>query len=233
MATIKRAGNRIITKVVNGQRRVSCSCCPSEGCCMYPAQALTDGLYTVADLPDELEMYYSDGTNFDGPTIVLHNGDGTYGELGEDGGANPAYIFKNTLGDEWITTYFQLDGAEVCLVKALEADDPPSLSKINVWVFDRFADCYAITFPANYQGVGEPELTIIAQRDSLCQWQFLDLDSGSGILEYSPETFRMEINAEFELDGFNYLYNEFKIGNQNKPDGSYLGGVTVAETTCS
>jgi hypothetical protein len=27
MATIKRAGNRIITKVVNGQRRVSCSCC--------------------------------------------------------------------------------------------------------------------------------------------------------------------------------------------------------------
>jgi len=27
MATIKRAGNRIITKVVNGVRRVSCSCC--------------------------------------------------------------------------------------------------------------------------------------------------------------------------------------------------------------
>jgi len=27
MATIKRAGDRIITKVVNGQRRVSCSCC--------------------------------------------------------------------------------------------------------------------------------------------------------------------------------------------------------------
>jgi hypothetical protein len=38
MATIKRAGNRIITKVVNGARRVSCSCCEEDGrCCVYPA----------------------------------------------------------------------------------------------------------------------------------------------------------------------------------------------------
>jgi hypothetical protein len=57
MATIKRAGNRIITKVVNGQRRVSCSCCPSEeGCCMYSADQLGVG-YTAEDLPDEIMWF--------------------------------------------------------------------------------------------------------------------------------------------------------------------------------
>jgi len=31
-----------------------CACCQPTGCCMYPAQALVDGLYSVDDLPDEI-----------------------------------------------------------------------------------------------------------------------------------------------------------------------------------
>jgi hypothetical protein len=61
MATIRRAGERIITKVVDGQRRVSCSCCPSDAeCCMYPAAQLGIG-YSQDDLPDSVEVF--DQTN--------------------------------------------------------------------------------------------------------------------------------------------------------------------------
>jgi hypothetical protein len=68
MATIRTqlvgSERRIITKVVNGQRRVSCSCCPSEGCCMYPADRLwltglgptPEGFFTFDDLPDEVRV---------------------------------------------------------------------------------------------------------------------------------------------------------------------------------
>jgi hypothetical protein len=229
MATIKRAGNRIITKVVNGQRRVSCSCCPSEeGCCMYPAQGLTDGLYTVQDLPDELEMYYSDGVNFDGPTIVSHNGDGTYGEFNEVGSANPAAIAISFAGDEWITSYFQLDPSTDCLIKTLEADDPPSLSRTNVWVFDRFADTYKIEFnnvsdPASSEENGSAAFVV---RRSLCVWsEDFEEDEPSGVkllyrdfrnnrprwqIQYSDDRAMGKAGPTGQLDGL-----------LNTPEGSY------------
>jgi hypothetical protein len=65
MAIIKtklvNGDRRIITKVVGGQRRVSCSCCPSDvECCMYPAAQLGIG-YSQDDLPDSVEVF--DQTN--------------------------------------------------------------------------------------------------------------------------------------------------------------------------
>jgi hypothetical protein len=194
MATIKRSGNRIITKVVNGQLRVSCSCCV---CCMYPAQGLTDGVYAVADLPDELEMYYSDETNFDGPTIVAHNGDGTYGQLAEDGSADPAHIARSFAGDEWVTSYFQLNPSNACLISALEADDPPSLSTTNVWVFDRFADTYNFTAPGAAGTLA---------RESLCVWR----GDGRSLTFVSSNTF-----VGWALNGAR------KEGAQNTPVGNY------------
>lgn len=57
MATIKIQGGKVITK----DGKVSCSCCEKPECCMYPAQALADGLYTAADLPDAVTV---DGVSY-------------------------------------------------------------------------------------------------------------------------------------------------------------------------
>jgi hypothetical protein len=222
MATIKRAGNRIITKVVNGQRRVSCSCCPSEeGCCMYPAQGLTDGLYTVQDLPDELEMYYSDGVNFDGPTIVSHNGDGTYGEFNEVGSANPAAIAISFAGDEWITSYFQLDPSTDCLIKTLEADDPPSLSRTNVWVFDRFEDTYTVEIL-----FGDSAGTYTVTRQSLCVWsEFFEDDEPGGVRIIAGSLPDGTMNWSVEDSGG----SSAKSGTLDSPLGDY--GIPTTRAT--
>ena len=51
---------RVITKVVEEERRVSCSCCETGECCMYPADQLGIG-YTEDDLPDTIEAPSGDG----------------------------------------------------------------------------------------------------------------------------------------------------------------------------
>jgi hypothetical protein len=157
MATIKRAGNRIITKVVNGQRRVSCSCCPSEGCCMYSAQGLIDGLFTVADLPNQIAMR-SDGGDVLGkidPPVPAFGAEGItmyYGSAGEgvgiedatggwvffiDGGINPDAIFN-----------------PACLFSDANVPQTPP--------FDTFADSYQVA------GDGG---AVTVTRISLCRWE--------------------------------------------------------------
>ena len=61
MATVKREGDRIITKVVNGQRRVSCSCCapPPGDCCPYDSRGFQSKFF-MEDLPQTL---FEKGTN--------------------------------------------------------------------------------------------------------------------------------------------------------------------------
>jgi hypothetical protein len=55
MATIKRAGERIITKVTGDRRRVSCSCCPQvDECCIYPASC-GEGPVSINFYGDALE----------------------------------------------------------------------------------------------------------------------------------------------------------------------------------
>jgi hypothetical protein len=225
MATVKttvdESGQRlVITKVVNGQRRVSCSCCEEPECCMYSAQGLTDGIYTVEDLPDELEMYYSDGVNFDGPTLVAHNGDGTYGELSDEGSADPAYIARSFAGDEWVTSYFQLDPSTDCLIKTLEADDPPSLSTTNVWVFDRFEDTYTISNGFE---------SIAVTRISLCIWE------GEGaVLYYAGGGFdALGQNSNVWRSTFLEQNGPKQTGNQNTPTGTYEDPISLGTWSVS
>ena len=54
--TIKTQNGKVLTK----DGKVSCECCGVE-CCLYPAQALGDGDYSVNDLPDAVTV---DGTSF-------------------------------------------------------------------------------------------------------------------------------------------------------------------------
>lgn len=75
MATIKLQPSG---KVVLKGGKVACGCC-DVGCCMYPAQALFDGLYTVDDLPDDVTV---NGTSF--PRLGTTYGNTTNGVIFEE-----------------------------------------------------------------------------------------------------------------------------------------------------
>lgn len=74
MANVALQNGKVILKGGN----VSCTCCSSV-CCMYPAQALIDGIYTVENLPDEL--------------LAFSPSDGTFVTVEKTGGIDPAYIY--------------------------------------------------------------------------------------------------------------------------------------------
>lgn len=148
--TVKRNGDKVILK--NG--KVSCSCC--EACCMYPAQALVDGLYTADDLPDEIFVISSLGN------IVLPvDRSGPIGDRGikyyyGDIGGEEVSVSLNTD----LTEAIWLGSAEVdtiggCLISKLEIDDPggPTL--------DQFADTYTVSGPTSGT----------VTRESICVWR--------------------------------------------------------------
>jgi hypothetical protein len=158
---------RIITKVVNGVRRVSCSCCEEAGgCCMYPAQGLTDGLYTTADLPDEIVMYYGDGTNFEGPT--------TASKSGNQYAAANILVELEPAGMEWIKSYFQLSPGTFCLIDGLE-QELSSFGDTYVLVFDNFEDTYTINTNSG---------SVVVTRESLCIWSGFDVCGAKWQLVY-------------------------------------------------
>jgi hypothetical protein len=151
MATIKTqliSGQpRIITKLVNGQRRVSCSCCEEAECCMYPAQALGDGIYTWEDLPDQI--IYRGRLAFNNAVI-----DVTFNKLSppaewydtlayyiaEDSPAinsgDEDVIYRNT-EDNWANWISGgISGIGICLIEGLEVVGGTE---------DTFLDTYAIT----------------------------------------------------------------------------------------
>ena len=179
MATIKTTGIgdalRIITKTVSGQVRVSCGCCEQAGCCMYPAQGLIDGLFTVADLPDEIAMSSNGGDVLSkiNPPVPAFGADGItmyYGLAGEGVGIEDA-----TGG--WV--FFQDGGINedvivppACLFSDTNIPQTPP--------FDVFEDTYTLT---SIDG------SIVVTRVSLCRWE-LTVEVGSpnlgGSLEYFP-----------------------------------------------
>jgi hypothetical protein len=210
MATIKynedeNGNKRIILK--NG--KVSCTCCEEPECCMYPAQAFADGLYRVEDLPDELIMYAYNSVQLFGPTIVSRNQNGTYGESNQ--GAGP---FIQQGGGEWTTTYVQLDPSDACLIKSRIQDDPPIPTPPNsgrVWVFDRFADTYTLSWSAF--GLGSISATV--ERESLCVWSGTDPCGVPIYLFYGDNE---AIPQGGDALGWNVRINVY-VGSCSSPDG--------------
>ena len=156
--TIKRNGDKVILK----GGKVSCSCCegpPPPECCMYPAQALVDELYTVDDLPDEIFVISSLGN------IVLPvDRSGPIGDrgikyyYGDIGGEEISVSLNTDLTEaRWLGSA-EVDTIGGCLISKLEIDDPggPTL--------DQFADTYTATDPQ-----GNPPITLT--RESLCVWR--------------------------------------------------------------
>jgi hypothetical protein len=178
MATIKynedeNGNKRIILK--NG--KVSCTCCEG-GCCMYPARAFVENLYTVDDLPDE---------------ILVNNGMfGLADKVFTKTGGNVIF-YEATHGALFfsvqILTFFTPGGEERIIWSLTEGVNETGLSSLPDCLIvadneadpskDTFADTYTIQFygsPPDGPFIG----TTTATRVSLCRWEFTAIGGTCG-----------------------------------------------------
>jgi hypothetical protein len=183
--TIKTQGGKVITK----DGKVSCTCCAEPGeCCMYPSQALFDGLYTYEDLPDTLfdainNVFFTKlsspqtgtGAGAPGvPTTYFLGTDSNNFTVGigiysnDDEGPNSGPIWR---GSE-VANEGEQYGA--CLF-APKFNDPLDYFRLE----DQFADTYTIQFygtPPDGPFIG----TTTATRVSLCRWEFTAIGGTCG-----------------------------------------------------
>ena len=215
MATIKlQPSGAVVIK----DGKVACTCCEAPACCMYPAQALVDGLYTVDDLPDQ--VLYSDGFRPDtilqktlNPALVLG-----VGYIWPQDGSDDAGLFFIVVNDgaDPIVWQFGDDGGEggnECLITS-------DLTK------DQFADSYTITYPPT-------PISVVVTRISLCVWRGNDACGRPWYLMYgdqepfvagNPYSWHiwMAIDEGDPCGDFQQPIAS-KTGFQNTPVGSYLG----------
>jgi hypothetical protein len=197
MATIKTQlvgdERRIITK----EGRVSCSCCGA--CCMYPAQAFYDGLYTEEDLPDSITI-----NPFDlGDVSVEVFRDGLiYGPYQfSENYSQQVTIREDVFGEpKWILEQAEINGIlddSSCLF----FDFGPEIGgKGPAEITDTFAYTYTATTEQ-----GTETLT----RQSLCVW--------------SGEENTLRFSATETFVGW-LLNGEPKQGTMNTPVGNYESG---------
>lgn len=169
-------------KVILKQGKVSCTCCaPPAPCCMYPAQALADGLFSWHDCPDNINAigsYFLNGNLvfatlvgtksvdrylFDAPPSGVVIGYPTKLDIGYCGYLeNPGY--------RWFLTRTALP-VDYCL-----GDSCLIGTQIGFSIEDQFADSYTIT--------GPPGGSVTVTRQSLCDWQGTDQCGNPVYLNY-------------------------------------------------
>lgn len=159
--TIKRNGDRVILK----GGKVSCSCCEEPGeCCMYPAQALADGLYAADDLPDAVDFTYSASGNTFGPYTLTRTGTAFMGGPGDEvviALIEGAGLWGSADGGGGLESF-------PCLIN--ETFQPSGGGGYEITVEDQFADTYYLsaTFPPPYEGLSFSNQPLF--RTSLCSW---------------------------------------------------------------
>jgi hypothetical protein len=226
MPTIKTqlvdGDRRIITKVVNGQRRVSCSCCEDVECCMYPAEAVESGLITFEDLPDEILTV----NGFSLPKVGPLDASGLvpfpylvyYGQLGEGVGiATGEGLWSNQ------TDFSGGFGSTVDLACLFDGRFPKPES--SDWYVDNFADIY------NFD-TGEGTTGTVT-RELLCVWRGLTNNGCPVILSYDidpdgdpRERLKWSIAVTFFNDAFGCEGVGLFVKNiQNSPEGEYFSPV--------
>lgn len=221
MATIKLQNGKVITK----SGKVSCTCCGGGGCCMYPAQALVDGLYRWEDLPDELEYYFSTGAlRFTlqkvAPRPIGANPEILYYE--DIGGNDEAFIGLTEFGDqtpnqwEWAGGPATTNVDPYCLLVDGTQAEPMDFK--NYLLRDKFADTYTVQIIRPDDDAG----TFIVTRRSLCEWssEIDEFGNPAGCkLRYVGELILPGIGYNWYISKSSYLW--FKDGFANTPVGDY------------
>ena len=196
---------------------MSCTCCIIPGdCCLYPAQALSDGLYSEDDLPDAVELINIDLVD----SLEMTRSGAEYS------GVYFGYTYKIALGNDELTpdqkywaVSVQFGGGSfsqvtesTCLI-TYPYPRPENFSGIK----DQFADSYAITING-----GITPRTATVTRVSLCEWVGPG-PAGSG--DWSIFYISNPLDAPS-----NFLYRwlvdaggalRYKIGPSNTPAGNY------------
>jgi hypothetical protein len=205
MATIKtivdEAGvRRVITKLVDEERKVSCSCCTPTVCCMYPADQLGVG-YTEIDLPDTIQLDLLFDTTPGVSIVTLSRNGDQYGPYTANGVSTyllvelneflePSWYLFSTDGDPLFDQYAEYNS---CLF----FNPPPDLNSQRIE--DNFQDTYEVSGPVSGT----------VTRQSICVW------TGTG-LTLSNYGYQWTVNGRA------------KSGNQNTPVGSYADGYSVS-----
>jgi hypothetical protein len=201
---------RIITKVVDGKTRISCTCCASAECCMYPADQLGI-LYTEDDLPDSIEAPIGFGPPGDPPPRGpwVRDGDRFTATFTTDDGEIEAELSVLEFG--W-TFSNSLGFSANCLL--------PGSTELGMQT-DFFPD------ELNREGAIGP-----AARVSQCQWclEGDELNDGAFTVIYFDGQATTDCNGRFFATSLtphswylapvgDGLYR--KTGNQNTPIGTY------------
>lgn len=196
---------RVLTKTVDGEVRVSCSCCET-GCCMYPAQLLNEEVLTWEDLPEQIEVFFLGGGSVNMQRIEPPIEDAGaiiyYEETGNGYAEGENYLYR--LEDEEAYTVFLGGGAfsANCLFT-----DPEDFR-----IQDLFADTYEVTGPVSG----------IVTRQSLCVW------TGTGLtLTYRSQVFPSTPPYISNVGKWS-LNGQIKSGFQDSPVGTY-GDYSVSE----
>lgn len=181
MATIKRVETdgvtRIVTKVIDGVVKVSCTCCDEPAfCCMYPFLGYNN-FYTFEDLPNELFVEggfaVGENSNFtklaapevnDIGVVIIYEAPSVNFPEPEDFNEKQ---FIGIYDGEWVTyAPFALDGAGECLIRSDENGD-----FLESWfIQDTFADTYTATCTTTIGG-NTTTTTFTLYREGLCVWR--------------------------------------------------------------
>ena len=190
------SGLRVLTKTVDGEVRVSCSCCEEAACCMYPAQGLFDELYTWDDLPDEL----------DGPDGQI------WTKRPEPENIDQAVVYQSAIydGEESISLG---DGGGFW--SALAGTESNQCLSDPAWGFtDRFEDTYMASCDFYLNGSFDSSFgPVEIERLDLCTWQGSSGDFGPLFVRYNPATHKW--NYSWRDPG---ILNSPKNASQSAPN---------------
>jgi hypothetical protein len=188
---------------------------------MYPAQALFDGLYTEADLPDEIviKTRLLSSTVFDDSIVLTRSGSEF---INGD--------FRIFLEDRsWVLSFQDANFTNFipCLIdSAFEYETPEFEFKVAI-TEDTFADTYKVTF--NIEGDEEFILT----RCELCLWaNECDPEERTFTLRFvdGQRVNLPSVKPRWDLDYFGVAVGT-KIGPLNTPVGTYTLGSVTAEVS--
>lgn len=166
--TVDESGTRrAVTKLVDGDRLVSCTCCTSEACCLYDANTLYETEFLqYEDLPET----WNEGefTKLDPPLTAPQMGDNPDGWF--DGFTayytDPNFVFGN-MG--YIGIY---DSTDTLYSSAIDFAPVALGTCLNDFLTDDFPDTLGMSG-------GGFELTVY--RTGPCRWEFTDNNYPYGI----------------------------------------------------
>jgi|LakMenE18May11ns_1017448.scaffolds.fasta_scaffold9519747_1 hypothetical protein len=214
---------RVLTKTVDGEQRVSCSCCEA-GCCMYSAQGLVNGDYTLDDLPEKIVANSDRGDGSFELTLNKSSSSLDAFFYFSDSQTDLVLVSLSTEPEPIWDVGFQIYDASLdppirsygftskCLIKG-----DGNLTQEDDLVEDQFADEYNVEIT----GKDNFSLNATVTRNELCVWQYSDGSTGV-TLQFSDFLQKWIVDGLEDGGGLvNWATFGLKENPQNTPLGTY------------